>query len=646
MNTSQADSLKKVSIAGVLITLGIVFGDIGTSPLYVMKAIISGGQTSPDFIIGAISCIIWTLTLQTTLKYVVITLRADNRGEGGILALFALLRKRRRTVYLLAILGASALLADGVITPSITVLSAVEGLQVVSSHISVIPIVLVILIVLFAFQQFGTRFIGKSFGPIMLVWFSTLGILGIFQLVHQPEVLKAFNPIYGIRLLVDNPNGILILGAVFLCTTGAEALYSDLGHCGVGNIRMSWIFVKVALILNYLGQGAWVISQSSTHLPNPFFAIMPGWFIIPGVILSTMAAVIASQALISGSYTIISEAITLNFWPKVQVKYPTSIKGQLYIPSVNWLLLAACSLIVLLFQSSSNMEAAYGLSITITMIMTSLLMFFYLGIRRIHWLLKWGFLAFYMVIENTFLFANLHKFPHGGWLTILIAGFIFFVMFVWNKGRVTKKRFTEFLPICSYAEVLKDLRDDKEIPKLASNLVYITRAENPDDVESKIIYSILNKRPKRADRYWFIRINITDEPYTKKYKVTTMIPDVLYRVDFYLGFKVNARVNRFFNFAVAEMVRNEEISITSTYASLSKHGIPGDFKFIIIDRIPTVDIELSSFERFIMNAYEVIKRFSISSVKSYGLDTSNVTIEQVPLGVFKSSESDLLRVFK
>lgn len=646
MNTSQADSLKKVSIAGVLITLGIVFGDIGTSPLYVMKAIISGGQTSPDFIIGAISCIIWTLTLQTTLKYVVITLRADNRGEGGILALFALLRKRRRTVYLLAILGASALLADGVITPSITVLSAVEGLQVVSSHISVIPIVLVILIVLFAFQQFGTRFIGKSFGPIMLVWFSTLGILGILQLVHQPEVLKAFNPMYGIRLLVDNPNGILILGAVFLCTTGAEALYSDLGHCGVGNIRMSWIFVKVALILNYLGQGAWVISQSSTHLPNPFFAIMPGWFIIPGVILSTMAAVIASQALISGSYTIISEAITLNFWPKVQVKYPTSIKGQLYIPSVNWLLLAACSLIVLLFQSSSNMEAAYGLSITITMIMTSLLMFFYLGIRRIHWLLKWGFLAFYMVIENTFLFANLHKFPHGGWLTILIAGFIFFVMFVWNKGRVTKKRFTEFLPICSYAEVLKDLRDDKEIPKLASNLVYITRAENPDDVESKIIYSILNKRPKRADRYWFIRINITDEPYTKKYKVTTMIPDVLYRVDFYLGFKVNARVNRFFNFAVAEMVRNEEISITSTYASLSKHGIPGDFKFIIIDRIPTVDIELSSFERFIMNAYEVIKRFSISSVKSYGLDTSNVTIEQVPLGVFKSSESDLLRVFK
>lgn len=642
----KSEDLKKVSIAGVLITLGIVFGDIGTSPLYVMKAIISDGQTSPNFIIGAISCIIWTLTLQTTLKYVIITLRADNRGEGGILALFALLRKRRRTVYLLAILGASALLADGVITPSITVLSAVEGLQVVSSHISVIPIVLVILIILFSFQQFGTSFIGKSFGPIMLGWFTMLGVLGLLQLVHQPEVLKAFNPVYGLRLLIEYPNGVLILGAVFLCTTGAEALYSDLGHCGVGNIRMSWIFVKVALILNYLGQGAWVISQSSTHLPNPFFAIMPEWFIIPGVILSTMAAIIASQALISGSYTIISEAITLNFWPKVQVKYPTRIKGQLYIPSVNWMLLVACSVIVLLFQSSSNMEAAYGLSITITMIMTSLLMFVYLGIRRIHWVVRWGFLAFYMAIENTFLFANLHKFPHGGWLTILLAGVIFFIMFVWNKGRLTKKRFTEFLPICNYGEVLKDLRDDKEIPKLASNLVYITRAEDPDDVESKIIYSILNKRPKRADRYWFIRINIMDEPYTKKYRVKTIIPDVIYRVDFYLGFKVNARVNRFFNYVVAEMVRNGEISITSTYASLHKHGIPGDFKFIIIDRIPTVDIELTSFERFIMNAYEVIKRFSITSVKSYGLDTSNVTVEQVPLGIFKSSESDLVRVFK
>lgn len=641
---SSKSSIKKVSIAGLLITLGIVFGDIGTSPLYVMKAIISDGITSPDFVIGAISCIIWTLTLQTTIKYVFITLRADNKGEGGILALFALLRKKKTTLYIIALIGASALLADGVITPSITVTSAVEGLNVIYPHISIIPIVLIILLIIFSLQQFGTSFIGKSFGPIMFAWFTVLGILGISQFAHHPEVLKAFNPIYAIKVLSENPKGILILGAVFLCTTGAEALYSDLGHCGLKNIRISWLFVKITLILNYLGQGAWIIAQKTNDLPNPFYAIMPTWFIIPGVALATTAAVIASQALISGSYTIISEAITLNFWPKVMIKYPTKIKGQLYIPSVNWLLFFACSLVVALFQSSSNMEAAYGLSISITMLMTTLLLFYYLDKKHYSWYVKWGFLSAYLIIELTFLIANLHKFPYGGWLTILLAGVIFFMMFIWNRGRETKKRFTEFLPISSYGEVLKDLRNDIEIPKFASNLVYITRADKCSDVESKIIYSILSKQPKRADRYWFIRINITDEPFTKHYKVNAIIPDILYRVDFYLGFKVDARINRYFNHVISEMVQKGEIDIISNYQSLKKHQIPGDFKFIIIDRIPTVDIQFSNFERFVMNFYEVIKNFSITSVKAYGLDTSNVTIEKVPLGVIKLNEPDFIRI--
>ena len=644
MNMTRAESLKKLSLAGVLVTLGIVFGDIGTSPLYVMQAIVAAGPHTADFIIGAISCIIWTLTLQTTVKYVIITLRADNKGEGGILALFALLRQKRHSVYLLAMLGASALLADGVITPSITVLSAVEGLGSVYPGISIIPIVLVILAFLFLFQQFGTSFIGKSFGPIMVVWFSMLAIIGIHHISDYPAIFKAFNPYYAIKLLAENPTGILILGAVFLCTTGAEALYSDLGHCGVKNIRISWLFVKVSLILNYLGQGAWIIAQPEGTLPNPFFATMPSWFIVPGVIIATAAAVIASQALISGSFTIISEAITLNFWPKVQVKYPTSIKGQLYIPSVNWLLFGACAIIVIGFQHSSNMEAAYGLSITLTMIMTTFLMFFYLRMRHVKSWLVWLFLSAYMVIEFTFLVANLHKFPAGGWLTILLASIIFFVMFVWNKARLTKKRFTEFIPICNFAEVLTDLRHDKEVPKSASNLVYITRAEHVGDVEAKILYSILNKQPKRADRYWLIRINISNEPFTKKYKVTAVIPGVLYRVDFYIGFKVNARVNRFFNHVVTELVNNKEISLISNYQSLQRHGINGDFKFIVIDRIPTVDIELTSFERFIMNTYDVLKKFSITSVKGYGLDTSNVTVEQVPLGRVPVEDNDLVRI--
>ncbi|MGD9978270.1 MAG: KUP/HAK/KT family potassium transporter [Bacteroidales bacterium] len=641
---TNAENLKKVSFSGLLITLGIVFGDIGTSPLYVMRAIMTNRFPSPEFVTGAVSCIIWTLTLQTTIKYVLITLRADNKGEGGILALFALLRKKKTSLYILALVGASTLLADGVITPSITVTSAVEGLLVLNPNISVIPIVIAILLVLFTIQQFGTNFIGKSFGPIMFIWFTTLGVLGFSQILRTPEILKAFNPVYAFRLLVENPKGILILGAVFLCTTGAEALYSDLGHCGIRNIRTSWIFVKLTLVLNYLGQGAWVISQHSNNLQNPFYAIMPDWFILPGIILATVAAIIASQALISGSYTIVSEAITLNFWPKVLIKYPTKIKGQLYIPSVNWLLLVACSLVVLFFQNSSNMEAAYGLSITLTMLMTTLLLYFYFDKRHVSVFLRWCFLIFYITVEGVFLVANLHKFYYGGWFTIFLAGLLLSVMFIWNRARLTKKKFTEFLVIGNYIDVLKDLHDDKAIPLYSSNLVYITRADNEEYVEAKIIYSILNKQPKRAERYWLLRINITDEPYTKNYTVNKIIPGVLFRVDFYLGYKVDARINRYFNQVITEMVLNKEISIISSYRSLNKHGIAGDFRYIIIDRIQTVDINLTSFERFIMNAYEVVKKFSISNIKAYGLDTSNVTIEQVPLGISKSIEPEFQRI--
>ncbi|MDP4188673.1 MAG: KUP/HAK/KT family potassium transporter, partial [Bacteroidota bacterium] len=497
-NYKSANTISKLSVGGLIVTLGIVYGDIGTSPLYVMRAIVSGMlKFSPDFIMGAISCIFWTLTLQTTIKYVLITLNADNKGEGGIFALYALIRKKKRWVYVLAIIGGSALIADGIITPSITVVSAVEGLRMVDPGINVIPIALVIITTLFIIQQFGTNAIGKSFGPMMFLWFFMLGLLGIIQVLKYPFIINSLNPYYAFKFLTAFPNGFVLLGAVFLCTTGAEALYSDLGHCGMSNIRVTWVYVKTCLVLNYLGQGAFIIKHPETVVGtnvNPFFVIMPSWFLYTGIIIATVAAIIASQALITGSFTIFSEAIPLNFFPKIKITYPTNIKGQMYIPLVNWFLFVSCIFVVLFFRESSNMEAAYGLSITITMLMTTMLMSYFLQLKKIPHFLIAIFVLIYLTIEGSFLIANLHKFSHGGWFTLMMAGIICTCMYVWYKGRNIKKRFTQFVKIQDYAEILKDLKTDTTIPKYATNLIYLTRADSSTDIESKIIYSIINKQ--------------------------------------------------------------------------------------------------------------------------------------------------------
>lgn len=633
-------------MAGVIITMGIVFGDIGTSPLYVMKAILSAsrGTIELDFILGAISCIIWTLTLQTTVKYVLITLRADNRGEGGILALYALVRKRKKWLFALAIIGGSTLLADGIITPSITIVSAVEGLQLQFPSIQILPIALVIVAALFLIQQFGTSAIGKSFGPMMIIWFSMLALLGFIQMIQFPVILKAFNPYYAIHLLYHYPHGFLLLGAVFLCTTGAEALYSDLGHCGIANIRVSWIFVKISLIINYLGQGAWILMQhkEGVTLPNPFFAIMPMWFLPLGVLIATAAAVIASQALISGSYTIISEAIQLNFWPKVRVSYPTSRKGQMYISSINWFLFAACVVVILMFQTSSNMEAAYGLAITITMLMTTFLMLFYLiKIKRKVWIIT-TFMLIYLTIEGAFLAANLAKFVHGGWFTILLAGLIAFIMYAWQRGRSIKNQFTRFVKISDYVETIQDISHDNTIQKYATNLVYITHADYATDIETKILYSICNKKPKRADTYWLLHVHITDEPHTMEYSVDKIVPGVLMRVEFRLGFKVQPRINLFFKHVLEELVASKEIDLESGYDSLRRHHIPADFHYIIIRRIQNYDFDFPAFEQFVMDTYRWLTKMSTSDIRAYGLDTSNVMEEKVPF-VIETGKRNILR---
>jgi KUP system potassium uptake protein len=639
--------IKKFSLAGLVITLGIVYGDLGTSPLYTMKAIVLGGRNNFNelLIYGSLSCIFWTLTLQTTIKYILITLSADNKGEGGIFALFALLKKKSPWAAVLTMIGGGALLADGVITPSITVTSSIEGLRLFNPVIPVIPIVLVIFAALFFIQQFGTNFIGGSFGPIMVIWFSMLGILGFSQLTHYPHILVALNPVYAIRFLGEYPGGFILLGAVFLCTTGAEALYSDLGHCGRKNIRISWIFVKTTLLLNYLGQGAWLMMNSVKGVDvNPFFSIMPEWFLLTGIIVSTAAAIIASQALISGSFTLISEAISLNFWPKIRILHPTFIRGQVYLPAVNWSLWIMCSMVVLFFQESSNMEAAYGLAITITMIMTTLLLSYYLYQSRINHRLVLLMLMVYLTIEGGFLIANLHKFRYGGWFTLLLASLYLVIMVGWYFGRKIKNRYITFADLADYIELLKDLRNDKSVPKIATNLVYIIRANRQDQVESKVMYSIFQKQPKRAETYWLLHVDRVDDPNRFEYEVNQIIPGVLIRVDFHIGFKVEPKINLYFREVLEDLVKSGEIKLVSSYNSLKKYDYTGDFKFVLIDRVMLRDFTLSTVENFIMVLHSLTRRLSISDVKTLQLDSTNTIVEQVPITIDQNINLRIKRI--
>ncbi|MDD2798710.1 MAG: KUP/HAK/KT family potassium transporter [Bacteroidales bacterium] len=646
MSTSKTSSaINKITFAGLIVTLGIVYGDIGTSPLYVIKAILSGAQEVNELLIyGAISCVFWTLTLQTSIKYVTITLRADNHGEGGIFALFALIKKKSTPLSILTMIGGSALLADGIITPAITVTSAVEGLHLINNTIPVIPVVLAILSTLFFIQQFGSNFIGKSFGPVMFLWFFVLGALGINQIVTHPQVLYALNPKYAIELLALYPGGILLLGAVFLATTGAEALYSDLGHCGIKNIRITWIFVKISLLLNYFGQGAWVLNHVDiAKNVNPFFASMPPWFILPGIILATAAAVIASQALISGSYTLISEAVTLNFWPKIKISYPTVVKGQVYIPFVNWFLWIACSVAVLFFKKSENMEAAYGLSISLTMIMTTLLLNSFLKSVKLNRILHVLIIAIFLVIETMFLFANLHKFMNGGWFSIVLALLFFIIMYGWFFGRRIKNRYISFVNLNKYTEMFVALSKDVSIPKISSNLVYITKANRLKQIEAKIIYSIFNKQPKRADTYWFLHIDSLDTPDTFEYQVHHVIPGILIKIDFRLGFKVERRINLYFHQVLEDLVKSGEINLISPYDSLKKHEIPTDFLFVNLARVLTNDYKLPPHENFVMSIHNSIRGMSITDVKALNLDTSAVIEEKVPIMIEQKTKGRIAR---
>ena len=624
----------KVGFLGLLITLGIVFGDIGTSPLYVMKAILHTGETIDEStILGALSCIIWTLTLQTTIKYVCVALRADNNGEGGILALYALLRRlKSKWVYILAIIGASTLLADGIITPAITVTTAIEGLESISPNLPVIPITLAIITIIFFVQRFGTECIGKSFGVFMLLWFLLLGMVGIISITYYPLILKAFNPYYAVILLAKSPQWFLILGAVFLCTTGAEALYSDLGHCGRKNITINWAFVKTMLILNYLGQGAWVLTHAQTASSvNPFFSIMPQSMLFFAIIMATGAAIVASQALISGTFSILSEAMNLHFWPRMRIKHPTHVKGQIYIPAINLAMYIGVVLIILLFRDSSHMEAAYGLAITITMLMTTLLLGVYLHTKGVSRFIMILFIGAYCTIEGVFLAANLSKFLAGGWCTMLIGSILFLTMYVWVRAIKIRRQYISAKPLDDYYQIISDIKADGSIPKYASNLVYINHANKEGAVDDKLLYSIINKQPKRADHYWLINMEFVDTPDTLEYDCETLIPNTLYNVTMHIGFRIEPRVSLYLRQVVEDLVASKKVDLTSAYPSLRKNSIPGDFRFIIIHRVYYPENSVNRQQNLLMNLYSLISKIGIDDPKALGLDTSMVVVERVPL---------------
>lgn len=626
----------KVTIATLLITLGVIYGDIGTSPLYVMKAIFGHQSISELVVFGSLSCIIWTIFILTTVKYVWITLKADNQGEGGIFSLYSLVRKYGKRLVIPTMIGAATLLADGIITPAISVTSAVEGLKMKPyfADLNVVPYVLIILFFIFLSQRLGTQKVGKGFGPVMVIWFSMLMILGVIHIIDVPQILKAFNPLYAYQMLKAHPEGFWLLGAVFLCTTGAEALYSDLGHCGKKNIRYTWIFVKISLLCNYLGQGAWLLQHNHQHLAgrNPFFELMPEWFLIPGIIIATLSACIASQALITGSFTLINEAMNLNFWLRVSVKQPSESKGQIYIPSVNNILWIGCSLMVIYFQSSAAMESAYGLAITLTMLTTTFLLTYFVRYKlKWHPLAVFAFLSLFFLLELAFFTANIIKFAEGGYILIMIATLFFTIMYITYFGRKINNNYTKFVPFKNYTNVIHELSNDTAIPKFASHLIYLTKANNKNQIEERIIQSIINKKPKRANTYWFVHINRTNNPYTLDYELVEIVEDKIIKVNINVGFRISPKTELYFKKIVSDMVASNELDPAIYIDPNKKYSNEPDFKFIVIEKYLSVENDFKLHEGMVLKSYFELRKLGIKDEKAFGLDKSDVDVEHVPL---------------
>ena len=654
---------KNISFAMFLVTIGIVYGDIGTSPMYVMKSILEGnggiGQVQEPIIIGSLSLVIWTITLLTTIKYVLIAMKADNHGEGGIFSLYTLVKGHGRWLIVPAMLGGAALLADGLLTPAVTVTTAVEGLRSINimnqflgeTEWKVVFITLIIISALFLVQRAGTSTIGKAFGPVMVVWFSFLGINGLLHIFSFPMVLKAFNPLYAVQVLISplNKQGFMILGSVFLATTGAEALYSDMGHVGKENIFFSWPFVKISLILNYLGQGAWIIrsigSDALLHVEdlNPFFQMLPEFLRPFAVILGALAAIIASQALITGSYTLVSEAIQLDMLPHLEIRYPSDTKGQLYIGTVNMILWIGCSMVVLYFRSGTRMESAYGLAITVTMLMTTLLISVYLRKLRGQGILSWVVLIVFGSIETVFFVSSLGKFFHGGYVTVILTLLLLSLELVWYRGTTLEQKYKTVLNIKDYIPLLKELRSDDSIPYLADNLVYLDNSRSFKTIDRDILYSILDKDPKRAKAYWFVNVHVLNKPDEKYYEVETYGTDFIYRIHLNLGFRCRPRVNVYLRQIVEDLSKNGKLPNQNKKYSIYGPSDTGTFRFCAIHKSVSTMTELSSADERILHIKYAIRGIAGSKVRWYGLDTSVLITEHVPL-IIRQTDGSIQRI--
>lgn len=644
---NSSDFHKRITLAGSLIAIGIVFGDIGTSPLYTLNAVFHHKVITEAIALGSLSCIFWTLVFQTTIKYVLITLQADNKGEGGIFSLYALVRRYSgKWLVFIAMAGGAFLMADGIITPPMSVSSAVEGVQAVVPGFDTVPVIVGILILLFIFQQFGTDKIGKVFGPVMILWFGFIGGIGVMAIGNHWEVFKALNPYYAYQMLVNEPKGFWLLGSIFLCTTGAEALYSDMGHCGRNNIRFTWIFIKIALILCYAGQTTWLLDHVGQEVGglSPFYHIVPKSIFWLALGLATLATIIASQALISGCFTLINEAIRLNIWPKHLVLFPSNVKGQLYIPAINWFLMCGCVGMVLYFKESTKMEAAFGLSVTLTMLMSTILINAYLRIKRVPFIFNILITGIFLAIELSFLSANLLKVKDGGWITLILGLSLFAVMYVWWRGRQIKSNIQSFVKLSEYLPLLTKLSTDENLPKYATNLVYLTTSDSEKKIEKTVMDSILKfGLPKRADIYWFIHVNILDEPYGQKYSVDTIIKNDVYYIQLDLGFREDPRIGYYFKQIVNDMIENNEVDEENSFEQAYQQNKIGDFKFMIMDSFLSYDNRMPFWKNFIMKGYYNLRYLSVKDYINFGLDKSHIETEQYPLVVVPFAENKLAR---